>query len=708
MTDPVYTSTCRTLSGALCDMERVIGDVLYGGYVGYNGRGPGVGSGSGGGSGGGGKGDGRHTLLAYFEILELSGLLGVDRETCVLAVRIFRYTAGCTSLRNRSVESLATAAFVAAVERRRYEYNEWRKRKGDDGGGEEGEEGDWRFRAPPPLTLLEVSEAAGIDEKEVQRGLRVVNNALQRQRPENSASVATHMPEFCRRLGLPDQVKELAQFVTIKALEFNVCVRRNPISISAAAIYLACQVHGVRKTQTEICKVTALTEVTLRKVYKELAANSDRLLPPNCERFVHLKDSQSQVRDKSIGAVVGKESRQDDRDVISEGTRNAVQARKQVGKVQTPPLKNTVPIPNVNKQDSNGLQQQQGPPPPFPFPHMSGEQMQQQFQQMMQMMMQGVPNAFVAQQSSTGTHQTSTAAPSQPSQLAPQMTSQLPSQLMGMLPPPPPPPPRIPIPLMNESGGAKAAIQSEPEPKVPPLQFSSQVAESGLDLLNGEKDGKGSEKETPETPVSQADGIKPLFETEVSQKQYESQFDLYPPLDSQNETPVEQPRRSLLKPQAKVDKQKNMPGSTPQPVEKPAPVSAPTSIPAPVPSSAPIVATPITSGPIITASPTKTAASAVAEEKQSETPEEMKKRVEEMERKTREAEEEIRRLREIIARKEQNGTTGIKGTGAGTELKSEPAARTPKIAGIGVSGAANNEKVSALTNADAGTGKGDG
>ena len=51
--------------------------------------------------------------------------------------------------------------------------------------------------------------------------------------------------------------------------------------LSAAAIYLACQLEDKRKTQAEICKVTGLTEVTLRKVYKELLENWDDLLPSN-------------------------------------------------------------------------------------------------------------------------------------------------------------------------------------------------------------------------------------------------------------------------------------------------------------------------------------------------------------------------------------------------------------------------------------------
>ncbi|CAN7108319.1 unnamed protein product [Brassica rapa subsp. narinosa] len=57
------------------------------------------------------------------------------------------------------------------------------------------------------------------------------------------------------------------------------CTRRNPISISAAAIYLACQLEDKRKTQAEICKITGLTEVTLRKVYKELLRELGRSSP---------------------------------------------------------------------------------------------------------------------------------------------------------------------------------------------------------------------------------------------------------------------------------------------------------------------------------------------------------------------------------------------------------------------------------------------
>lgn len=75
--------------------------------------------------------------------------------------------------------------------------------------------------------------------------------------------------------------QELATHIGEVVINKCFCTRRNPISISAAAIYLACQLEDKRKTQAEICKITGLTEVTLRKVYKELLENWDDLLPSN-------------------------------------------------------------------------------------------------------------------------------------------------------------------------------------------------------------------------------------------------------------------------------------------------------------------------------------------------------------------------------------------------------------------------------------------
>ena len=179
--EPVFASTARSVSGALAELERQIGPAIYSSYVGYNGRAPGrplpksskanagaaaaaaaaaaainggaTASASGArsgtsaddeqdedgreakaaaasparaksappASGPAASGDARHTLVAYFQIVELAELLDVDKDTVDMAVRVFRHVAAHASLRNKSVEALAAASVVVAGQRRRSE-----------------------------------------------------------------------------------------------------------------------------------------------------------------------------------------------------------------------------------------------------------------------------------------------------------------------------------------------------------------------------------------------------------------------------------------------------------------------------------------------------------------------------------------------------------------------------------------------------------
>ncbi|ONK59877.1 uncharacterized protein A4U43_C08F11880 [Asparagus officinalis] len=131
-----------------------------------------------------------------------------------------------------------------------------------------------------PLTM-EISTASNLPQKEIGKYMKILGEALKLGQPINSNSISVHMPRFCTLLQLNKSAQELAAHIGEVVINKCFCTRRNPISISAAAIYLACQLEDKRKTQAEICKVTGLTEVTLRKVYKELLENWDDLLPPN-------------------------------------------------------------------------------------------------------------------------------------------------------------------------------------------------------------------------------------------------------------------------------------------------------------------------------------------------------------------------------------------------------------------------------------------
>ncbi|CAN1225142.1 Plant-specific TFIIB-related protein 1 [Linum perenne] len=179
-------------------------------------------------------------LRAYMQIIDVASILGLDSDISDHAFQLFRDCCSATCLRNRRVEALATAALVQAIR-----------------------------EAQEPRTLQEISIAANVPQKEIGKYIKILGEALQLSQPINSNSISVHMPRFCTLLQLNKSAQELATHIGEVVINKCFCTRRNPISISAAAIYLACQLEDKRKTQAEICKVTGLTEVTLRKVYDD-------------------------------------------------------------------------------------------------------------------------------------------------------------------------------------------------------------------------------------------------------------------------------------------------------------------------------------------------------------------------------------------------------------------------------------------------------
>ncbi|RLN19788.1 uncharacterized protein C2845_PM02G34510 [Panicum miliaceum] len=192
------------------------------------------------------------SLRAYLQIVDVASILRLDRDIADHAFELLKDCSSATCLRNRSVEALATAALVQATR-----------------------------EAQQPRTLQEISTASNLPQKEIGKYIKILGESLKLSQPLNSNSIAVHMPRFCSLLQLNKSAQELAAHIGEVVVNKYFCTRRNPISISAAAIYLACQLEDERKTQVEICKVTGLTEVTLRKVYKELLENWDDLLPPD-------------------------------------------------------------------------------------------------------------------------------------------------------------------------------------------------------------------------------------------------------------------------------------------------------------------------------------------------------------------------------------------------------------------------------------------
>lgn len=95
--------------------------------------------------------------------------------------------------------------------------------------------------------LPEICAVSRISKKEIGRCFKLILKAL-----ETSVDLITtgdFMSRFCSNLGLPKHVQMAATFIARKAVELDLVPGRSPISVAAAAIYMASQASAEKKTQ---------------------------------------------------------------------------------------------------------------------------------------------------------------------------------------------------------------------------------------------------------------------------------------------------------------------------------------------------------------------------------------------------------------------------------------------------------------------------
>ena len=91
-----------------------------------------------------------------------------------------------------------------------------------------------------PRTFKEICAVSKISKKEIGRCFKLILKAL-----ETSVELITtgdFMSRFCSNLGLPNVVQRAATHIARKAVEIDIVPGRSPISVAAAAIYMASQV----------------------------------------------------------------------------------------------------------------------------------------------------------------------------------------------------------------------------------------------------------------------------------------------------------------------------------------------------------------------------------------------------------------------------------------------------------------------------------
>jgi len=181
----------------------------------------------------------RNLSFALSELQRIVSFLNLSRPIHERIARYYEDVVNKGLVRGRSIESVI-ASLTYAVSR---EFNS-------------------------PRTLDEISEASGVDKREIGRTYRYIARELGlRILP---ADPTTFVPRFSSMLGLSDRVQAKAIEILRKAKKFDITSGKGPTGVAAAAIYVSSVLIGEKRTQREVADLTGITEVTIRNRQKEL------------------------------------------------------------------------------------------------------------------------------------------------------------------------------------------------------------------------------------------------------------------------------------------------------------------------------------------------------------------------------------------------------------------------------------------------------
>ncbi|MBI4440131.1 transcription initiation factor IIB [Candidatus Woesearchaeota archaeon] len=186
----------------------------------------------------------RNLKLALAELKRVSSYLKLPKSVEEESARIYTLAVQRGLVRGRSMESVVAGALYAAC--RRHDV---------------------------PRTLDELSEASGIEKKEIGRTYRFVTRELGVTiLPSNPAD---YIARFSSSLKLSAETQSKAVEILERSQKAELTSGRGPTGIAAAALYVSSLIHGEKRTQREVADVAGVTEVTIRNRYKELLEELD-------------------------------------------------------------------------------------------------------------------------------------------------------------------------------------------------------------------------------------------------------------------------------------------------------------------------------------------------------------------------------------------------------------------------------------------------
>lgn len=173
------------------------------------------------------------------ELRRMSSTMGLSTVALELAASLFKQAVDNNLLPGRSIEAMSAACLYLGSR-----------------------------LSESPRTLDEISEAATVPRTEIGRAERYIRSELEVNVPP--VSPKSFLPRLTSELELGTDVEIEAGKLIDGAAKQGIVSGRDPMSIAAAAIYLAAKQLGKSVTQSAVADVSRVSEVTIRNRYKEL------------------------------------------------------------------------------------------------------------------------------------------------------------------------------------------------------------------------------------------------------------------------------------------------------------------------------------------------------------------------------------------------------------------------------------------------------
>ncbi|CAL9148382.1 transcription initiation factor IIB [Musa acuminata AAA Group] len=206
----------------------------------------------------------RNLILAFKTIATMADRLGLVATIKDRANEIYKKIEDLKSIRGRNQDAiLAACLYIACRQEDR------------------------------PRTVKEIcSVANGAAKKEIGRAKEFIVKQLEVEMGQSMEMGTIHAGDFLRRfcshLGMTNQAVKAAQEAVQKSEELD--IRRSPISIAAAIIYMITQLSDDKKPLKDISLATGVAEGTIRNSYKDLYPYSSRIIPISFAKEEDLKN----------------------------------------------------------------------------------------------------------------------------------------------------------------------------------------------------------------------------------------------------------------------------------------------------------------------------------------------------------------------------------------------------------------------------------